>query len=92
MEQRKVVSAGIRSAVACWQAPGSEFWQCYFLGLEICRLVHSDALKSAHRYCPFCTLSAKIEMEYCIWYLLLSARICCRIAGKQAGSEKGKSF
>lgn len=51
-EQRKVISAGIRSAVACWWAPGREFWQCYFLGLEMCCLVHSDALKAAHRYCP----------------------------------------
>lgn len=63
LEQRKVVSAGIRSALACWQAPGREFWQHYFLGQEICCLVRSGARKAACGYCPFCTLFAKTDME-----------------------------
>lgn len=62
MEQKKVVSAGIRRALGCWQAPGREFWQHYFLGLEICCLVHSDALKDACGCCPFCTFFAKTVM------------------------------
>lgn len=59
LEQRKVVSAGTRRALACWHVPGREFWQRRFLGWEMCRLVHSDALRAACGCCPFCPLLAK---------------------------------